>query len=310
MLKVVVVSLLVSCGAFAAESKVSLKSSSEGKSTSKELKKDSSKKKMTQKEREALSQGYSASEALLMGSKRWNAVVSQSFSRGIDEFDDALISNTALNYSYRINKKSALVLYGEFDTIAYRQDGELFNNEDADKRRFGLSDLILGYSRPNIWKGKKQNINYFGRIALPTSFTAQDATTIASVRNSFVYRYRPTGKLILLARALMDVNAHELDTADEFGFVVNSPFAVGWTAGASYRILSQLIAVANYSNYYRLNYNDDWDTIQTISFSMNYNVTAVAALFAGYTYRDRVVTNDDLFDDDRGLYFTGVSYAF
>lgn len=261
-------------------------------------------------QREALSQGYSASEALLMSQSRWNAVISQSAARGFDEFNDAVFSNTSLDLSYRLNKKSALIGSVRYSSIAYQSGGALFDNEVDNPRRFGFGDLFIGYSRPNVWKRKSQSVNYFTSITLPTSSTSLDATMIASNGHSLIYRYRPNGKWIFSANLRANLSAFEFDDVDTFGSQVNSPFGVGTGIGLAYRVLKTVITTINYSQYQRFDYDENWDSIQTISAMANWNATAHGALFVGYRYRDRVFTNDELFDDDRSLFFTGGSYAF
>lgn len=271
---------------------------------------ESSKKTKNEKQRQALSQGYSASEALLMTEKNWNFVASQTFARGMDEFEDTYLSITSLDLSYRVNSWSALVLSGGYNTVALNHDGELFNNYEANPDLYGLTDFSAGYSIPGVWRNDNSSINYFGAITFPTSQTSQNATMIGSISNSFIYRYRPNSKLILSASASAVVSHFRRDDADVFGTQVNSPFGISYAIGSSYRFFNWLIGSLSYSQFQRLDYDENWDTIQTAVASLNFNVTPQVGLSTGYRYRDRIITNDEMFDDDKSLAFIGVSYAF
>lgn len=288
----------------AADSKASISTSSSKKE--KEIKR----KKSGKSQQEALSQGYSASEALLMGDIRWNFVATQSFSRGFDELNDTFFSITNLSVSYRVNNWSALSLSTGYDAIALKQDGSIFNNEDPNPDRFGMTDTTISWSIPRIWSTKSSSLNYALSLTAPTSRTSQRATLIGGAFNGLVYRYRPTGKLLLFARGGLTNNVHSKDTADVQGFERNARFGVSYGAGLSYTVLKSLIASTSYSQFQRVTYDNFTDNIQTFRVSLNYIASSQVNIFAGYRFRDTVITNDQLFDDDKSIAFMGGTYAF
>lgn len=269
-------------------------------------------KKSAKSQQQALSQGFSASEALLMSQSRWNTVLSQSFSRGLDEFNDTYFSSTSLSLSYRLNTWSALALSTGYNTIALKDDGQFFSNEDPDPNRFGLSNTSVSWSVPRIWssQNKKTFLNYFLSTSLPTSRASQRSTLITSVSNGLTLRHRFQNRLLLSSFLSLRGSLHRKDTADVAGFSINSPVGLSYGAGLAYPILSRLITSLRYSQSQRLDYEDNIDVFQSVSVSANYIAAASLSIFAGYSYSDRIITNDEVFDDDRSSIFMGVSYAY
>ena len=114
----------------------------------------------------------------------------------------------------------------------------------------------------------------------------------------------------MTARTGLTLNSHRLDDSDVFGYGVNSPLGVSYGVGTSYQFFKRVFGSLNYSQYRRLDYEQQWTTIQSASAAVSFNITNQIGVYAGYSYRDRLITNEELFDDDRSSAFLGVSYAF
>lgn len=306
LLSSLVLAFPVAHQARAATSKASTRVTTKKKTDAKKTK---SKK---QNQREALSAGFSASEALMMSQKRFNFVLSTSASRGLDEFADTYFSDISFSTSYRLNTWSALSLSIAYNTIALNSDGDLFNNEVNQPDIYGFSNLSVGWSVPGIYrsKSKKTSINYFASLTAPTSRVSQRASMIGGLGNGIVMRYRPFSKLITFMRVSARVSHFRFDDADLAGNSVNSPFSTGYGVGASYIFNRYIIGSLSYGNSFRLDYNEDWLSFQRMSASVNFNISSQMGAYAGYAWSDRFLSNDEMFDDDRSSIFMGVSYAF
>jgi hypothetical protein len=123
-------------------------------------------------------------------------------------------------------------------------------------------------------------------------------------------RYNPTKRLTITPSLGTYVRSYRYDTADAAGYNVNSPFGFNYGLSASYVFTNWLAGVLGYSQVQRLDYHNDWRTIQSASAQLSASVTDSVNAVVGYRWRDLTLSNESLFDDDRVLIYTGVSYAF
>lgn len=262
------------------------------------------------KTNQSLAQGLSVAEAAILSQTPWGFSLSTSAGRGIDEYADTWSSSTALDMSYSLNKSSAIGLSVGYDTILISYDGDLFNNKANDPRQYGLSDVELSYSLPNVWSDKYNRLVVNTALSLPASTTSQRAGMVADLSIGTALRYRPFSRLIITPQVGIYARSYRYETADARGFLPNSPYGASYGLAASFIFLPWLTSSAAYSQVQRFDYYEDWRTIQSASVQVSAAVADTMTAFAGYRWRDRTISNDSLFDDDKSLIFTGVSYAF
>jgi hypothetical protein len=221
---------------------------------------------------------------------RFNASISASAFRSFDEFaeegayyegivgmyiNDNLRSDVTVGYSH------------PFDLDAERTD------------RWELEDITLRLLRPSYWKSdsKSQNLAFIGSLTLPTSGTSQDASLYSRLRFTAQYTYR-VGRYTFAATPSITAALHEFETADEDGFLRNNPLGV--TAGGSvrYAISSKLGVLAAVSIASLFDYDFQNRNVQSISGAVQYALNKKVFLQLSGRWRDRVITNNSLFDDD------------
>jgi hypothetical protein len=267
-------------------------------------------KKKSKETNQAVAQGLSIAESMLLNQSPWGIFLNATATRGLDEFADTWSSVNELSLSYRIDSKSALGLSLGYETVLYEKDGAPFNNVDRDPGRFGVTDLEVSYTRPQIWSDKYNRLVWTSTLSLPASRASQRNSLIADVSTSLALRYRHNAKILITPSIGAYARQFRFDTSNAMGTQANSPVGITSGLSAAYTFNSIFIGTIFYGQTQRYDYFDDWRTIQTAVAQLNANVTATLNLSAGYRWRDRVITNEPLFDDDRSIYYIGVGYVF
>ena len=259
---------------------------------------------------QAVAQGLSIAESMLLSESPWGIFFNATATRGLDEYADTWSSENALSLSYRIDDKSALGMSIGYETLIYENGGSLFNNTDRDPDRFGLTDLDISYTRPNIWSNKYSTLVWTSTLTFPSSRLSQRNSLTIEGETRLALRFRPNAKLMLTPSLGTYYREYRYDTANTFGTIANSPFGITYGLSGAYTFSSLFIGTLFYGQTQRYDFFNDWRTIQTAVAQLNANVTNTLNLSAGYRYRDRTVSNDPLFDDDRSIYYIGVGYVF
>lgn len=262
------------------------------------------------KKRQALAQGFTASEALMMAQSKWNFVLDSSAQRGLDEYTDTWFMNATMQVGYRLTDKGALGVALGFDTIAYKHGGSLFNNADPDPTQFGLSDLHITYTMPRIWYDQYNSLTWFNEVSLPTSRRSQLSGMTVRYDSSLQLRYSPFAKLIFWLRTGLGISHFAYETVDAFGSNFNSPLNISYSLGASYVITPKFTLSTSIAQTQRLDFDSKWKVIENLSASAFYVLSQNINLYLGYRWRDELVTNDPMFDAKKTILFTGASYVF
>lgn len=259
---------------------------------------------------QSVAQGLSIAESMLLNQSPWGFFFSTLASRGLDEYADTWTTVNDLSVSYRLNSWSALGVSLGYEALVYKHDGEFFNNEDTDPGRYGLTDLEFSFTVPKLWYTEKARLVWSSALTLPTSRASQRNTLISELRTTLALRYLPNSRIIITPSLGVYGRYFEYDTANVFGTRANSP--VGATAGiaGAYTFNSMLVGTLSYSQTLRYDYFRDWRTVQSATARLIVNATDVLNVSVGYNWRDQMITNEPLFDDDRSLMFIGVSYVF
>lgn len=222
--------------------------------------------------------------------------------RSFDEF-----AETGIFYSgtvgFRVGKK-----WSSDVTVDYSHPLDL----DAERPdRWELEDITLRAVRPNIWKSKSKRAYSSLQLALslPTSGTSQDSSLQASFSASAPTAIRANKFTFILTPTLV-VARHRFDTADVFGFEKNSPIGAAASGAVRYSITRKLAVLGSASIYTFWDYDGRNKNIQTLRASAQYAISKHWFGTFGYRWRDRVVTNNSVFDDDATLMSGSLTYTF
>jgi len=192
-------------------------------------------------------------------------------------------------------------------TVGYSHPFDL----DAERPdRWEFDDVSLRLLKPSVWKSdsKNQNLALIGSLRLPTSGTSQDASLYSQARVTAQYSYRYK-KWTLAATPTLSLAWHEFETADEDGFLKNSPLGVTVGGSARYGFNSKLGFVAAVSAVNLFDYDFNARTIQAVSGSLQYLVNKKTFIAVVARWRDRTVTNNALFDDSASLVGLNLGYT-
>ncbi len=230
------------------------------------------------------------------------ASLSTAAGRSFDEFGE-----TAVFYSgtvgFRVGEK-----WSSDVTVDYSHPLDL----DAERPdRWELEDVTLRAVRPNVWKSKDKStyMSLQFALSLPTSGTSQDSgmRASASVRAPIAKRM---GKATLIVTPTLVVANHRFDTADEFGFVKNSPYGAALSGALRYSITRKLAVLGAASIYTYWDYQSRNKNIQSLSASLQYSISNHWFGTFGYRWRDRIITNNSVFDDDTSRLSGSLTYTF
>lgn len=258
----------------------------------------------------SVAQGLSIAESMLLSQSPWGISFSADAERGLVDTVDTWTSVNVLNVSYRVDKKSAVSVNLGYEALLQKYDGELFNNEDVDPGRYGLTDLSISYTRPSVWSDKYNRLVWTSNLSLPTSRASQRNSLIADLSTGLALRYQPQRGLIITPSVGAYYREYTFDTANVFGTQANSPLGYRYGLSTSYVFNSWFIGAANYSQVRRYDFFNDWMTIQSGTVALIANATDVLNISVGYNWRDRIITNEPLFDRNKSIFFIGVGYVF
>lgn len=242
----------------------------------------------------------------------WNFVLSTGIYRSLDELSD-YYSSATVSGSYRINKGLFADFRLGYDTIFYSPHDKtfLFNSESANPRMYGLTDLRIGISLPSYitLEEMKSIVSFGSRLTLPTSTRSLDKSLVATLTTYAQMRTRLTPKLMSSVSTSLLLSHFRYDDADVFGYEVNSPLGVSTSLSLSYNLWKRVSTYMYYELYGRYDYDSNFDMIQTMSAGVLVPVTSKLQINFDYMWRDRVITNERLFDNTRSYYSLGLSYS-
>lgn len=231
----------------------------------------------------------------------WSGSVRTGMSKNQDEYSD-YFSSTNFEISRALGNGKTLSV-----STSYSQPV----SDDQDKvKRYGIGDLDLSLGWDELYR-----FNESGSLAGSIGFTGPSSRTsrLASMNGAFNGSLSTSWKLPQNFRFStnhgLTLFSYQYDTANDDGDVYNSPFgtsngiSLGWGAN-SFRI------TGSYSLYYTQNYakTDIW--VQSVGSSVSYSFTNSISAALGFSWRDRILTNNSLFDDDTTVTSLSVSYAF
>jgi len=236
---------------------------------------------------------------------KYNATLSATAFQSVDT-DDEFATEPGASYELLVGRYFNKNLRGDV-TVGYSHPFDL----DAERPdRWELEDITLRLLKPSVWKSdsKDQNLALIGSLRLPTSGTSQDASLFSQVRITAQYTYRHK-KWTLSATPALSLAWHEFETEDEAGFLKNSPVGVTLGGAARYSITRKLGFVGSASVANLFDYDLNSRTVQTVAGSLQYLVNRKTFVALTARWRDRVLTNNSLFDDNASIVALSVGYT-
>lgn len=230
----------------------------------------------------------------------WSARFDLSGSRGSDELDYYTVSGSAtISYSPR-PWHSAYLAGGFLRPTA---------NEVENTHRYGATDTTAGYSIRRL--GHFRNgIEIDGDLNLtfPTSTISNRASLQALLAPSLAVTY-PLYRRTLFARSRHEVayGFYRFETADDAGYHYNSPwmFTNGLGLGIRFQKTTSLL---DYDFTHLIDYAGTRINVQTLRASFNVAFTGRASVAAFARWRDRVVTDNAVFDTDTRVIGLSLQY--
>lgn len=242
--------------------------------------------------------GYSKKDGKGKAESPWTYAASTSAVRGLDYYAKVYMSYS-LTTIYKLKKNQSISANLEYAAPA---DGMVDFPED-----WGFEDISISYTKSeafDIFENGKTSLRI--GLGLPTSKTSQNASLRTSVSASIPTSFRWKGNSFVVSPGL-GLSLHKYEEADEAGTKENSPFYMNLSLVASrtlYKSLSGSISagLVNYANY-----DFHFKQIQSLGLSLSVPIYKTASLTGGYSWRDRILSHNAAFDDDRSKYFLSLS---
>lgn len=276
---------------------------------------------------EAVAKGLSMAEAMLHKKSPWGFNFSGFSFRGLSPDSYVWSGSGSFSVNYRVNKKGhTLQLSSGIQSILLNEKtGSLFNNQAADTSQYGLTNTSLSYSVPSLWKGRHHSLFWSSSVTAPTSLVARRAGLLASLGSSLALRYTPVGKVLISPYVGMSLAHYRYFTSDlsnTFGLgsglssggtvIFNSPFSFSYGLSGAYEFSRWAIVSLGYGQTQRLDYEGQWNLLQSANAQLASNITNRFNLYMGYYWnsRYRVNTLNPVLSLNNSSFFAGVGYVF
>lgn len=255
----------------------------------------------------AQSDPYDPSSPNYVGNKakvklpKWNANIEASLLRGFDKLsEEAAYYQALVGYSFSKSLKGNVML-----GYSHPLDGDAENPD-----RWQLEDVRLQLTNPSIWKSesKAQNLSLVGSLSLPTSTTSQNAGQIfsSSIGARFSHRW---SKFTFLASPRLVASWHQYETRDQDGYVKNSPLGLSFGLTLRYAVSRKAALLTGASLYSAFDYDFGNKNVQTVFGAVQYTLTKKSYLVLSARWRDRILSNNSLFDDDASMASLSFGYS-
>lgn len=228
----------------------------------------------------------------------WTFAGSASTVRGLDYYAKVYLSySVSAIYKFKHQQSASTSL-----SYSVPVDGEVMFTED-----WGLKDLSFSYNKGNILKlSKKTKTSLRLGLVLPTSEVSQRTTLKIGTSASLPTSLRWVGNTFVVSPGL-GASMHKYETADKAGTQENSPFYMSLSLVASRTLYKKLSGSLSAGFVNLANYDFSFKQIQFLGASMTLPLYGKTSLTGGYSWRDRRISHNAVFDDDRAKYFLSLS---
>lgn len=231
----------------------------------------------------------------------WSGSVRTGMSKNQDEYSE-YFSSTSFSLSRGLRNGKSLSI-----STSYSQPV----SDDRDKvQRFGMGDIDISMGFDELYRFNESGsmAGSLGFVA-PASRASRNASMNGAISGSLSTSWKLPAAIRFSTSHGLTLYSYQYDTADKDGYTYNSPFgtsngvSLGWGKNG-FRLSG------SYSLYYTQNFakTDIW--VQSLASSVSYSLTKSISLALGFSWRDRILTNNSLFDDDTTVTSLSASYSF
>ncbi len=235
--------------------------------------------------------------------KKFSGSAGISFGTGFDEFSESFgIYNFSGNYALGA---SSITINAEY---AHPLDGDAEN-----ERRWEFEDLDIVWNAPAFKpveiSGQKINLVPRLNYRAPISGTSQDASTYGTITGTLIGSTN-VGRFTFILSPRLALSHFEFETADQDGFVKNVPVAAIMVGAIRMTVIKNLFLTTSAFYYGGWDYDGNSVPVNGVSGNLYYQLNPKVGLTAFAGWRDRVFSNNSLFDSETSSMGLGVITNF
>lgn len=229
----------------------------------------------------------------------YSTSLSANMSRGVDELEHTY-GNLGLGISYSFTKNLSMS-----GNISYYN--EFTKYEEPGIR--GFEDLLLILNH----KTYKSSTGDFSlgtnlTLTLPSSKTSRDASLRFGISGGIVMDKKINNRLNINYTSQAGYLNHEYETMDKSGSAQNPHFIIKNSLALRLKILKSLSWFTNGSFVTYWDYGNSQVDINLIKTQINWKLTSDTSTFLQYSWKNKVVSNYSLFDDENVKIIVGATF--
>ncbi len=227
--------------------------------------------------------------------------VATGYIQGLDQFDQPL-SKIRFIADYKLNSKWYLFFTTEYISPL---DG-IYEDE---RNIYGIKDLHLGgnYKYPKFSKFLQLDTEM--GIVIPTSNVSRVASLQIAAWGSVRLAVQLNKPLQLFMVNDVQLNQYEFDTAGRKGHRFNNPSIFTHRVGGAFSY-DKIRLELSYAYSWLNSFGGKTIEVNRLGVDINYIISKQFSIYSGYTSKDRILTDNALFDDDNSQIFAGVKLSF
>ncbi len=216
--------------------------------------------------------------------------------------------NTIYNsfQSLNISRKHSNKISSNFLII---HDYRLSEYEEENNKNSKLKDIKASLLFKDLIKTENYNISGSTGVIFANSKQSQDSSKNGSIFFG-VNQGLSFEKFYFFQNNIATVNSYEYKTPSKRAATYNEKFGVLNSLGLNYSFTDSLSIAALGSLYTSNSYADDQQQFQIYSVHTNYNLKNNLALILTFNSKDKIITNNSLFDETNSSYQLEIAYDF
>lgn len=223
--------------------------------------------------------------------------------QGYDEFSEAFgIYTFSGNY---ILDTGSLTLNAEY---THPLDGDTDNLNN-----WQLEDLEIVYNAPSLkpveFGARKINLRPRYALFAPTSNASSKAGLRVRAVASLI-EYTSISRFTFILSQSLSLSRHQFETVDQSGTIKNTPVSLSLAASIRATLIKNLMLTGTAFVVNSWAYDADYIPLTGLSSNLYYQATPTVGLTAFVSWRDRVLTNNSVFDDDASRMGLGIVKSF
>ncbi len=223
--------------------------------------------------------------------KKYFATLGASMGRGFDEFAES-VGTYNFSGSY-VAGDSSFTLNADY---IHPLDGD---TDDTQPWRFEDVEIVWNAPALNPIKVADRSINLVPRLTYraPVSGTSRAANSFGSLEGNLIALMN-VGRFAFILSPRISLSYHEFETADEAGEIKNVPVAATLVTAVRMSVINNLFFTVSAFAQHGWDYDFGSAPVNGAASNLYYQVTPKWGLQAFVSWRDRVYTNNSLFDDE------------